>query len=151
MITHDDSDHSGNLAWLIDNYHVKHVYDQKLSELTIKELSFTGLLSEHIYDDKNDNSQIWLTSINELTYLFLGDISAEIERELINQYPNLQADLLKIAHHGSKSSTSDYLLRSLNPYLSIISVGKDNIYHHPSYEVLNRLEAYRIPYLQTAT
>ena len=151
LITHDDSDHSGNLAWLVNNYHVKHVYDQKLSELRIKGLSFTGLLSENTYDDKNDNSQIWLTSINELTYLFLGDISAEVERELIDQYPNLQVDLLKIAHHGSKSSTSDYLLRSLNPYLSIISVGKDNIYHHPSYEVLKRLEAYRIPYLQTAT
>ncbi|MDD4642330.1 MAG: MBL fold metallo-hydrolase [Erysipelotrichaceae bacterium] len=149
MISHHDSDHDGNLDWLIDNYQVDAVYDEKMEYIKLGKFQLTGLLSKNYYDDINDNSQIWTFSINGIDYLFLGDISAEVETDLIKDYPNLQADVLKIAHHGSNTSTSDYLLRSLKPALAIISAGKDNVYHHPHQDVIQRLIDYRIHYLKT--
>ena len=58
-------------------------------------------------------------------------------------------DILKVAHHGSKSSTSVALLRRLRPRLGLISCGVDNRYHHPSSVVLDRLRRYRVPVLRT--
>lgn len=149
-ISHDDSDHSGNVENLFNDYHVLKLVENKSAKLSYKNLKITNLLADRTYENKNDNSLIFLFEINSIKYLFLGDISKEVEYDLINTYPNLQADVIKLAHHGSKTSTSDIMIRNLRPKLVLISCGKNNLYHHPSSETIQRLDNYRIPYLITA-
>ena len=78
-----------------------------------------------------------------LRVLLTGDIGAAAERRLLGRWPAsvLRADLLKVAHHGSASSTTGGLLSAVRPRLALISCGLDNHYGHPAGEVLRRLEA----------
>ncbi|MDD4123559.1 MAG: MBL fold metallo-hydrolase, partial [Bacilli bacterium] len=84
-----------------------------------------------------------------LKYLFTGDISSIVEKNIIKEYPDLRIDVLKISHHGSKTSTSEEFLKSIKPTLAIISVGKNNYYGHPNFEVLVRLYRNNIKYYRT--
>ncbi|KDE46588.1 hypothetical protein DI43_12895 [Geobacillus sp. CAMR12739] len=74
-----------------------------------------------------------------MTWLFAADIEEEAEQALIRAYPTLRVDVLKVAHHGSKTSTTEPFLRTVKPRAAIISVGRYNRYGHPSPEVLMRL------------
>lgn len=142
LVSHPDTDHSGNVEWLCDNFNVIRVIDDKVDNFSDKRTYIQGLLTEKVYDNDNDNSQIWLFSINNLSFLFLGDISTIVEKDLIENYPNLKVDVVKLAHHGSKTSTSEQLLSSIKAKLAVISAGKNNIYRHPSTEVINRINNY---------
>ena len=73
-------------------------------------------------------------------FLLTGDIEKEIERRLINQAWNLESDILKMPHHGSKTSSSYNFLKAVNPQIAVISVGLNNRYKHPHPEVLERLK-----------
>ena len=149
-ISHDDSDHSGNVDNLMNDYQVLTLVKNKNETIYYKNIKITNLLADKTYENVNDNSLVFLFEINNIKYLFLGDISSEVEYDLLNEYPNLQVDVIKLAHHGSKTSTSDIMIRKLRPKLVIISCGKNNMYHHPSSETIQRLDNYRIPYLITA-
>jgi len=81
-------------------------------------------------------------------FLFTGDIGEKTEREIIKSNQNIDCDILKVAHHGSKYSTSEEFLQSLSPEIAIIEVGK-NSYGHPTQEVLQRLEKFDIKVLRT--
>ncbi len=82
--------------------------------------------------------------------LFLGDLPAEVERRLAAERPaQLQAELLKVAHHGSATSTSDELLAATEPKYAVISVGRHNRYRHPNPAVLDRLERQGVQVLRT--
>jgi competence protein ComEC len=70
--------------------------------------------------------------------LFEGDAEKGTERELVKQAP--AAELLKVGHHGSATSTSEELVAAVHPRLAVISVGRDNSYGHPRLEVLRRLQ-----------
>ncbi|MPN19103.1 hypothetical protein SDC9_166469 [bioreactor metagenome] len=135
---------------LQSDYDVKSVITGKQAEITKGQLVIHGLLTETYSNNENDNSQIWYLEWHGLRYLLLGDISSEMERELVRKYPKLQADIVKLAHHGSSTSSSDYLLRNIQPQLAVISSGYQNRYHHPSPEVIQRLQDYRINYFNTA-
>ncbi|MEA4822217.1 MAG: hypothetical protein VB122_08355, partial [Erysipelotrichales bacterium] len=101
------------------------------------------------YDNGNDNSLVIYLEANDLKYLFTGDISSIVEKNIIKEYPDLRIDVLKISHHGSKTSTSEEFLKSIKPTLAIISVGKNNYYGHPNFEVLVRLYRNNIKYYRT--
>ena len=73
----------------------------------------------------------------EITALFTGDLEEEAET-IIRE--NIKADILKVGHHGSKTSTSEAFLRKIMPQIALISVGKDNSYGHPNEEVIERLK-----------
>ncbi len=77
---------------------------------------------------------------NEL--LFTGDTTKSIEKELAEKNINLASDVLKVAHHGSRTSTSEIFLEKVMPQIAVISVGKDNPYGHPHQEVLDILNKY---------
>lgn len=83
--------------------------------------------------------------------LLTGDMEADIEQELIASGINLDADILKVGHHGSKTSTSSALLNSVTPEVAVISVGDKNRYSHPHPSILQRLEDFKIPYYRTDT
>lgn len=99
--------------------------------------------------NENDSSVVIKAVIADTTFLFAGDISVEIEQRLISTHPSLQADFLKLAHHGSNTSTSVEFLQAVNPQFAIISAGKNNWYGHPHEEVLKRLENQNVKVLRT--
>ena len=76
--------------------------------------------------------------------MFMGDASTTTEKEIMNKYNLQDIDVLKVGHHGSKTSSSKEFINEINPNYSIISVGKNNRYGHPNKEVLNNLSNSKI-------
>lgn len=102
-----------------------------------------NLISENIL---NNNSIVARLVYKNIKILFTGDIEEIAEKELIKLYSKtnkLRADILKVAHHGSKSSTIASFLKLVNPRISLIGVGATNTFGHPNIGVLERLEQIR--------
>lgn len=76
--------------------------------------------------------------------MFMGDASSTTEKEILNKYNLPYIDVLKVGHHGSKTSSSKELINEIKPNYSIISVGENNRYGHPNKEVLDNLEDSKI-------
>ena len=96
-------------------------------------------LNNNDYGNENDNSSVIYTELNNYKFLFMGDAGVEVEKDLIEKYNLNDIDVLKVGHHGSKTSSSERFIDEVNPKYSIISVGKNNRYGHPNKEVLNNL------------
>jgi competence protein ComEC len=96
-------------------------------------------LWEGTSDDVDNNGVVLRLSWGQVSFLFTADIRAEAEFELIGQRANLKSTVLKVAHHGSKTSTSQQFLAAVNPEVAVICVGADNPFGHPSAEVMERL------------
>ena len=143
FISHQDFDHCGALESLKTDFKVKEVIEKKKKK-RIGNLHFKNLALDKRYVSENDRSSIIYVTINHLNYLFTGDISQEVEKDLYQTYQKLEVDVLKVAHHGSKSSSSDDLFKMMNPKIALISVGKNNLYRHPSYTTLKKLKSYGI-------
>jgi len=77
---------------------------------------------------------------DDIEILLTGDIEKKVENYLVNQDFDLESDILKLAHHGSKTSTSYNFFKAVNPEVAVISVGENNRYKHPSQEVLERIK-----------
>src|SRR6056297_573869 len=104
--------------------------------------------SRQKFSDYNDTSVVMKVNYKEDELLLTGDISETIENKLVREKVDLQSDVLKVAHHGSKSSTGRSFLNAVQPGRAIISVG-DNPYGHPHPVVLERLKDYGIQVLRT--
>ena len=91
--------------------------------------------------DVDNNGVVLRLSSGVVSFLFTADIRQEAEFELIGQRANLRGTVLKVAHHGSKTSTSPQFLAVVDPQIAVISVGLDNPFGHPSTEVVKRLGA----------
>ena len=96
-------------------------------------------LFEGTSSDVDNNGVVLRLSWGEVSFLFTADIREEAEFELIGQRANMRSTVLKVAHHGSKTSTSPQFLAAVNPKIAVISVGIDNPFGHPSPEVVERL------------
>jgi len=96
-------------------------------------------LFEGTSHDVDNNGVVLRLSWGQLSFLFTADIREEVEFELIGQRANLKSTVLKVAHHGSKTSTTSQLLAAVAPEVAVISVGADNSFGHPSPEVVERL------------
>ena len=92
------------------------------------------------YRDYNDMSIVVRITYGETTFLFTGDIGWDAERDLVEAGIDLSADVLKVGHHGSNTSSSYMFLREVMPSYAVISVGAGNIYDHPDEETLSRLQ-----------
>ena len=114
----------------------------------IKELNIDNnklyFLNNKDYGNENDNSNVIYTELNNHKFLFMGDAGAEVEEDLIEKYNLQNIDVLKIGHHGSKTSSSKEFINEINPKYSVISVGKNNRYGHPNDSVLENLEDSKI-------
>ena len=97
-------------------------------------------MNAKVYDNENDNSSVIYVTFNNKKFLFMCDASVEVEKDLIEKYNLQNIDVLKVGHHGSKTSSSKDFINELNPKYSFISVGKNNFYGHPNKEVLGILE-----------
>ena len=114
----------------------------------IKELNIDNnklyFLQTKEYDNENDNSNVIYTELNGYKFMLMGDASIATEKEILNKYNISNIDLLKVGHHGSKTSSSKEFINEINPKYAIISVGKNNRYGHPNKEVLNTLNKSKI-------
>ena len=117
------------------------IHPERGDTYSLGDILFTALTPIGTSIDGNDASLVIKLSFGEASFLFTGDISEDVERELIDDYPNgeLDCDFLKIAHHGSNTSTSAEFIAAVTPSLASISCGEYNDFGHPRHEVLNRL------------
>lgn len=106
-------------------------------------------LPEAVDNASNDHSVVLKLTYGENTFLFTGDLPTTVENKILSENINLRADILKVAHHGSKYATSNEFLEAVKPIDAIISVGKNNSYGHPNPEVLQRLLEYKANILRT--
>lgn len=144
LITHLDYDHYGALNELKENFEVKNIYypydfdNLEDNTLDISGLKIKDLNNYNISNESNYQSNVFYFTIKETSFLITGDAPKEIE-ELIIQDNFLDIDILKVGHHGSKTSTSPLFLDAITPQEAVISVGENNIYSFPNNEVLNLL------------
>ena len=122
---------------ILENNNIKYYNSVNYIDINNIRLYF---LNDKIYDNENDNSNIIYFSYYNYNFLFTGDISSNVEKYLVNNYNLNKIDFLKVSHHGSDTSSSKYFIDKLNVVNSIISVGRNNIYNHPSILTLNNLE-----------
>ncbi len=90
--------------------------------------------------DLNQNSIVLKVAYNNVSFLLMGDAGREAENSLISSGQDLKSDILKVGHHGSSSSSNYLFLNEVLPSISIISVGADNDYGHPTQQTLSALE-----------
>lgn len=100
---------------------------------------FDSLLGQSV-SNTNNSSIVAKLIYNQVEFLFSGDAEVEIERELIEAEVNLQADVFQAGHHGSDTSNSQEFLDKISPQITVIQVGEDNDFGHPSRRVIKRLE-----------
>ena len=167
IITHGDFDHMGEAINLVNIFKVEKVifncgpYNDLEKELIkvldkkdipyhscIKELNIDNnklnILQTKEYDNENDNSNVIYTEINGYKFMFMGDAGINKEKDILDKYNISNIDVLKVGHHGSKTSSSKEFIDEINPGYSIISVGKNNRYGHPNKEVLDNLKDSKI-------
>ncbi len=163
IITHGDFDHMGESINLINNFRVDkvifncgpyneleqdliRVLDKKKIEYDacINEIDNIYFLQTEIYDNENDNSNVIYTELNGYKFMFMGDAGMDKEKDILDKYNISNIDVLKVGHHGSKTSSNKLFINEVNPKYSIISVGKNNRYGHPNKEVLENLDNSKI-------
>ena len=130
-----------NLIKVLDKKKIK--YYSCIKELNIDKNKLYFLQTKE-YDNENDNSNVIYTELNGYKFMFMGDASINTEKEIMNKYNLQDIDVLKVGHHGSKTSSGKEFINEINPKYSIISVGKNNRYGHPNKEVLNNLDDSKI-------
>ena len=101
------------------------------------------------YGRTNDSSIVLRIDYGETSFLFMGDAEDWTEYMLIDDGANLDADVLKVSHHGSRTASTPEFLQAVTPAYAVISAGKGNAYGHPHEEVLERLEAVHAKILRT--
>lgn len=160
ILSHGDNDHAGNAIKIATKLHVENIIlnngtknklEQEIASKFINKIksdiktSFikTTDLKHSITKDENDNSRILHLCIYQTCTLFMGDASKIVEEEIIKRY-HIQANILKVGHHGSKTSTSETLLKNISASDAIISTGRNNRYLHPHKEVIEQLKKYNM-------
>ena len=149
ILTHDDFDHSGGYDHLKEKVKIKQVIKNSKDKVNV-EYPFYLLLQKRMAKDENDSSIISYFTYDHLNYLFMGDASKEIEKQLMDTY-DLKADVIKVGHHGSNTSSDTAFLDSLDCRIALISAGYKNKYDHPSTETLKTLDHLHIHTFCTST
>lgn len=166
IITHGHNDHLGAIDEILDNYQVKTLYTSKYDTTnnlpTDKQFIYLEGGDEIIYQtfqiqvlgplmkystDNNNSLVLWF-ELEGVTYLLTGDVEGLAEKALVERYRlSLASDVLKVAHHGSNTSSTDLFLQYVNPTYYAISVGYQNRYQLPNHKGLLKMDnLYRTDY-----
>lgn len=166
--THPHEDHIGGLDYVINNFEIGKIYMPKATSNTktfedvVTTIKNKGMQittpvpgdsfklgeadckilapNSASYKDLNNYSIVIQVTYKNNSFMFTGDAEAISETEILNKGFDVKADVLKIGHHGSSSSTSDEFLKKVSPKYAVISAGKDNDYGHPHKETMKRLK-----------
>ena len=117
-------------------------------KISIDNITFTAINSSAEHNDKNELSLVLRFDCGTNSILFTGDISSITENEILSD-PDIDTDILKVAHHGSAGSSSIEFINAVSPELSVISVGENNKYHHPNDKTLLKYDFLDIPIVRT--
>ncbi|MGL6174521.1 MAG: ComEC/Rec2 family competence protein [Cellulosilyticaceae bacterium] len=176
--THPHADHIGGMDKVIDQFEIGQIYMAKKSHtsktyesvlMAIKNkgykvlsgkagVSFTfgkGIKVEMLspireeYSELNDYSIVMKVTNNEDSFLFTGDAEKEVEHDLLEAKVNLEADVLKLGHHGSSTSNTAEFIEAVSPEYAVILSGLDNKYGHPHKETMEVLTKEQISYYDT--
>lgn len=167
--THPHEDHIGGLDTVINMFKIGKIYMPKVTSTTqtfkdvITAINNKGMtittpipgttvdLDSDVnleilapngdsYEDLNNYSIVFKLTYGSKSFLFTGDAEGISENEMLSKGYNLKADVLKVGHHGSNSSTTSEFLSAVSPKYAVISVGKDNSYGHPTQTTLDKLK-----------
>lgn len=163
ILTHSDNDHIAEYKECIEYFNIGSIlyskYDKVMEDylkdydniysikggvkININEYELMFLGPINCYNEINSNSIVFSFNYDNHRVLFTGDMTIEEENDIIRSYSNfLESEVLKVAHHGSKTSSSDEMLNLIKPKYSIVSVGLNNNYGLPDDEVIERLRGY---------
>ncbi len=167
--THAHEDHIGGMDDIINNFKIDNFYmpeaistsktfedvldaldNKKVTfqtpkigdKFTLEKASFEVLSIGTDISDLNDTSLVLKMTYNTTCVLFMGDASSNVEKNLLDKDINCQ--VLKVGHHGSRYSSSEEFIKKVKPTYGIIMVGKDNKYGHPTKKALDILEKYQV-------
>ena len=179
IATHPHEDHIGNMDDVINNYNVLAFYAPKVQTTTktfekmvdslksknlkinvIKKGTDSIDLGENTkvtvfsptkdsYDDLNNYSPVIKIQYGKTSFLFTGDAQKDVEKEILANNEDISADILKVGHHGSSTSTTNDFLKKVNPSIGVISVGRDNTYNHPNDDTIKRLKENKVTIYRT--
>lgn len=145
VITHMDSDHSGNIENLQKDFKIDNIiYDKQdiiCDRIHLKNYDIG------IYDNDNDNSLVYSMNVDSYDFLFTGDISSDVEMGFINKFGPFKCDFYQASHHGSYTGNSDYMIRNILPRYAIISTS--GMYNHPAAETIQTFDNYKVKYFIT--
>ncbi len=177
IATHPDADHIGGLDTVLQNMNVESVYMPRVTHTTktfedfimavrneglkLKEakggvsLGLQGVDAHFVSpviaygEDLNSSSAVLRITYGKNNFLFTGDATVKSEQDMIASGEDLQADVLKLGHHGANTSTSEDFISHVQPKYAIVSAGKDNQYGHPTAEILQKMQAHNIKVFRT--
>jgi len=161
IITHGDLDHIGNAYNITKKIKVDNIYinkydmtdlEKELCRKKCKKVGEDNIINKKFFilnprydlNDENVNSLVIYFKLKNKELLFMGDSNKEVEYRLIEEYDLGEINILKVGHHGSRTSSSREFIDEIKPKYSIISVGKNNRYGHPNKEVLDNLKKSKI-------
>lgn len=164
ILTHNHSDHNGEAKDIINKFRVSKIivsaYDnsefryyknsstvQCGDEVRVKNLKFKVLSPKKNHSDVNDNSLVLLTYLQNKLFLFTGDLTKDGEKEILNSL--VDVDVLKVGHHGSKTSTSLDFLKVIKPEYAIIMTGRVKKFGFPHNEAVRNLESMKCKIYRT--
>ncbi|AFV25177.1 competence-like protein [Methanolobus psychrophilus R15] len=170
VATHAHADHIGGMVTILNNFNVKRfidsgnphttkTYENMLIAIDKKDIPFslaevgqtigldpsttiTIFNPSELTGDLNDDSVVIKLTYGDVSFLFTGDTETRAENKMIVAGYDINSDILKVAHHGSRSSTTQQFLQKVNPEVCIIMVGTDNRYGHPHQEIIDRLNLF---------
>ncbi len=170
IATHPHSDHIGGMSVILNDFPIGHfvdsgyAYSSKTYENMLKaidkknipfetpkrgdKINFTSGIdvyvlnpgSTYFTDDVNQNSVVLKVTDGKVTFLLMGDAGIQAENEIMKDGYNVDADILKVGHHGSRTASGTPFISAVSPEISVIEVGAGNDYGHPHQETLDRLQ-----------
>ena len=171
VISHVHPDHSGGLGYLMEKFQTREIWDNgrivypeemglKAKRRTLErgdmidagDCSITVLhpyrefytRDGNDYEEENNSSLVLSIKGRKKTFLFAGDTGGEAEQDISHLTKWLRADVIKVPHHGSRTSAGPEFISSVSPSVAVISVGRDNSFGHPSPDVLERLSGVKV-------
>jgi competence protein ComEC len=178
-LSHAHEDHIGGLPAVLENFHVQELWigampespewdtlRRKAQELGVKivrqtqgqEFEFGGARFEVLAPvadyvpaamARNNDSLVLRLTYRNRSLILSGDVERQVESELVADNLVHHTDILKVAHHGSKTSTTEPFLEAVHPAFAVISAGFANLYGHPNAEVIERLHQANVAVLRT--
>lgn len=170
-LTHKDDDHIGNFPSLSKGMKIDEIYVpsgmeaennflDKVNQATLYRTRIVPITSQnyskqnslqilHPFErgkGENEDSLVLIYSFKGLKFLFMGDLDQENELKILQRYPALKCDVLKVGHHGSKTSSNADFISTIKPKEAIISAGYHNMYQHPNIETIETLNLNNVVY-----